>query len=71
MWTPVPSKRRRVGPLEDCEVEIREASTPTLHFNLKEQEVHSLLLWADLTAVNNLTKRFYLCTGITLNLQIF
>ncbi|XP_045891410.1 cell division cycle-associated protein 2 isoform X1 [Micropterus dolomieu] len=36
--TPIPSKRRRLGPLEGCEVEIREASAPILHFSLKEQE---------------------------------
>ncbi|KAM7018138.1 cell division cycle-associated protein 2 [Tautogolabrus adspersus] len=33
-----PSKRRRLGPLESCELEIREASAPTLHFSLKERE---------------------------------
>ncbi|XP_044052570.1 cell division cycle-associated protein 2 isoform X2 [Siniperca chuatsi] len=38
MMTPIPSKRRRLGPLEGCEVEIREASAPILHFSLKEQE---------------------------------
>ncbi|XP_070760893.1 cell division cycle-associated protein 2 [Enoplosus armatus] len=38
MTTPVPSKRRRLGPLEGSEVEIREASAPILHFSLKEQE---------------------------------
>ncbi|XP_059192202.1 cell division cycle-associated protein 2 isoform X3 [Centropristis striata] len=36
--TPVPSKRRRLGPLEGCEVEIREPSAPTLHSCLKELE---------------------------------
>ncbi|XP_070690062.1 cell division cycle-associated protein 2 isoform X2 [Pempheris klunzingeri] len=36
--TPIPSKRRRLGPQEGCEVEIREASTPILHLSLKEQE---------------------------------
>ncbi|KAM9392142.1 cell division cycle-associated protein 2 [Pholidichthys leucotaenia] len=34
---PNPSKRRRLGPLESCR-EIREASAPVLHSNLKEQE---------------------------------
>ncbi|XP_018525147.1 cell division cycle-associated protein 2 isoform X1 [Lates calcarifer] len=38
MMTPTPKKRRRLGPLESCEVEIREARTPALHFSLKEQE---------------------------------
>ncbi|XP_067459067.1 cell division cycle-associated protein 2 isoform X2 [Thunnus thynnus] len=38
MMTPTPSKRRRVGPLEGCKVEIREARTPILHLNFKEQE---------------------------------
>lgn len=38
MRTPVLSKRRRMGPPEGCEVEIREASAPTLHFSLKEQQ---------------------------------
>ncbi|XP_041643306.1 cell division cycle-associated protein 2 isoform X3 [Cheilinus undulatus] len=33
-----PNKRRRLGPLESCEVEIREASAPILHFSLKERE---------------------------------
>ncbi|XP_060893262.1 cell division cycle-associated protein 2 isoform X1 [Labrus mixtus] len=36
--TVTPSKRRRLGPLESCELEIREASAPTLHFSLKERE---------------------------------
>ncbi|KAM9360168.1 cell division cycle-associated protein 2 [Symphorus nematophorus] len=36
--TPTPSKRRRLGPLETCELEIRETSAPILHFSLKEQE---------------------------------
>ncbi|CAJ1068381.1 cell division cycle-associated protein 2 isoform X5 [Xyrichtys novacula] len=34
----IPSKRRRLGPLESCEVEIREAGAPILHFSLKEHE---------------------------------
>ncbi|XP_040899224.1 cell division cycle-associated protein 2 isoform X2 [Toxotes jaculatrix] len=38
MMTPTPRKRRCLGPREGCEVEIREASAPILHFNLKEQE---------------------------------
>ncbi|XP_031156434.1 cell division cycle-associated protein 2 isoform X2 [Sander lucioperca] len=38
MMTPVPSKRRRLGPREGCEVEIREGSTPISNFSLKEQE---------------------------------
>uniref|UniRef100_UPI0037E7BAA1 cell division cycle-associated protein 2 n=1 Tax=Semicossyphus pulcher TaxID=241346 RepID=UPI0037E7BAA1 len=33
-----PSKRRRLGPLESCKVEIREASAPILHFSLKERK---------------------------------
>ncbi|XP_034547593.1 cell division cycle-associated protein 2 isoform X3 [Notolabrus celidotus] len=33
-----PRKRRRLGPLESCKVEIREASTPILHFSLQERE---------------------------------
>ncbi|XP_040011993.1 cell division cycle-associated protein 2 isoform X4 [Xiphias gladius] len=36
--TPTPRKRRCLGPLESCEVKIREASAPILPFNLKEQE---------------------------------
>nr|XP_033475791.1 cell division cycle-associated protein 2 isoform X2 [Epinephelus lanceolatus] len=38
MITPVPSKRRRLGPPEGCKVEIREADTPILHLSLKEQQ---------------------------------
>ncbi|XP_054467465.1 cell division cycle-associated protein 2 isoform X2 [Anoplopoma fimbria] len=38
MMTPIPSKRRRLGPIEGCEVEIREASAPILHLSLKKQE---------------------------------
>ncbi|XP_039660164.1 cell division cycle-associated protein 2 isoform X2 [Perca fluviatilis] len=38
MMTSVPSKRRRLGPREGCEVEIREGSTPISNFSLKEQE---------------------------------
>ncbi|KAM7391508.1 hypothetical protein PAMP_022193 [Pampus punctatissimus] len=38
MMTPTPNKRRRVGPLEGCKVEIRETKTPILHLNFKEQE---------------------------------
>lgn len=60
LMTPTPKKRRCLGPLEACEVQIREARAPILHFNLKEQEVHSLWPCTYLTAVNNLTKRFYL-----------
>lgn len=60
MMTPIPSKRRRLGPPEGCKVEIRKPSTRILHFSLKEQEVHSLWPCTYLTAVNNLTKRFYL-----------
>ncbi|XP_028271173.1 cell division cycle-associated protein 2 isoform X2 [Parambassis ranga] len=37
--TPTPRKRRRLGPVKGCSVEIREASTPILHSSLKEQEV--------------------------------
>ncbi|XP_042344687.1 cell division cycle-associated protein 2 isoform X3 [Plectropomus leopardus] len=36
--TPVPSKRRRLGLREGCEVEIREAGAPIPHLNLKEQQ---------------------------------
>ncbi|XP_008295898.1 cell division cycle-associated protein 2 isoform X2 [Stegastes partitus] len=35
---PTPSKRRRVGPLNGCSVEIKEASAPILHSSWKEQE---------------------------------
>ncbi|XP_022068090.2 cell division cycle-associated protein 2 isoform X3 [Acanthochromis polyacanthus] len=35
---PTPSKRRRLGPLDSCSVEIKEASTPIPHSSLKEQE---------------------------------
>ncbi|XP_026199726.1 cell division cycle-associated protein 2 isoform X2 [Anabas testudineus] len=38
MMTPTPTKRRCLAPLEGCEVEIREASAPILHFSLKELE---------------------------------
>ncbi|XP_056233368.1 cell division cycle-associated protein 2 isoform X1 [Seriola aureovittata] len=38
MMTPTTKKRRCLGPLEACEVQIREASAPILHFSLKEQE---------------------------------
>ncbi|XP_034397856.1 cell division cycle-associated protein 2 isoform X2 [Cyclopterus lumpus] len=38
MMTAIPSKKRRLGPIEGCEVEIREASTPILHLSLKKQE---------------------------------
>ncbi|XP_057688549.1 cell division cycle-associated protein 2 isoform X3 [Corythoichthys intestinalis] len=31
--SPAPSKKRRVGPIEGCEVQIREAHTPDIHFN--------------------------------------
>ncbi|KAG8011696.1 Cell division cycle-associated protein 2, partial [Nibea albiflora] len=36
--TPTPSKRRRLGPLETCELEIRETSAPNLNTRLKEQK---------------------------------
>ncbi|AWP06575.1 putative cell division cycle-associated protein 2 isoform 2 [Scophthalmus maximus] len=38
MMMPSPGKRRCLGPLEGCEVEIREASAPIRQFKLKEQE---------------------------------
>ncbi|XP_071338179.1 cell division cycle-associated protein 2 isoform X2 [Trachinotus anak] len=38
MTTPTAKKRRCLGPLEGCKVQIREANAPILHFNLKEQE---------------------------------
>ncbi|KAM7416125.1 hypothetical protein PAMA_018275 [Pampus argenteus] len=38
MMTPTPSKRRCMGPLKGCKVEIRETKTPILHLNFKEQE---------------------------------
>ncbi|XP_041793217.1 cell division cycle-associated protein 2 isoform X4 [Chelmon rostratus] len=38
LMTPTPSKRRRLGPRETCELQIRETNTPILHFTLKEQE---------------------------------
>ncbi|KAM6943968.1 cell division cycle-associated protein 2 [Lycodopsis pacificus] len=38
MMKPIPSKRRRMGPVEGSEVEIKEASTPILHLSLKKQE---------------------------------
>lgn len=60
MITPVPSKRRRLGPPEGCKVEIREAGTPILHLSLKEQQVLSLWPCTYLAALNNLTKRFSL-----------
>ncbi|XP_062273144.1 cell division cycle-associated protein 2 [Scomber scombrus] len=37
MMTPTPNKRRRVGPLEGCKIEIREARAPVL-LNFKQQE---------------------------------
>ncbi|KAM4577501.1 cell division cycle-associated protein 2 isoform 2-T2 [Odontesthes bonariensis] len=36
--TPTPSKRRRLGPLESCSVEISEATFPVPLSSLKEQE---------------------------------
>ncbi|XP_068167319.1 cell division cycle-associated protein 2 [Antennarius striatus] len=36
--TPTPNKRRPLPPLETCQLEIRETSTPILQFTLKEQE---------------------------------
>lgn len=33
-----PNKKRRLGPSQGCEGEIREDSNPTLHFSLKELE---------------------------------
>ncbi|XP_051277336.1 cell division cycle-associated protein 2 isoform X3 [Dicentrarchus labrax] len=38
LMTPTASKRRRVGPLESCKLEIREASAPIPHFSLEELE---------------------------------
>ncbi|XP_056275787.1 cell division cycle-associated protein 2 isoform X2 [Pseudoliparis swirei] len=38
MMTAMPSKRRRLGPIDGCEVEIREASTPIFHLSLKKQK---------------------------------
>ncbi|XP_068577216.1 cell division cycle-associated protein 2 isoform X2 [Cebidichthys violaceus] len=38
MVTPTPSKRRRLGPVAGCEVEVREAGASVLHLSLKEQE---------------------------------
>ncbi|XP_067378037.1 cell division cycle-associated protein 2 isoform X3 [Channa argus] len=38
MMTPTPTKRRCLAPPEGCEVEIREARAPILHFSWKEQE---------------------------------
>ncbi|XP_029366847.1 cell division cycle-associated protein 2 isoform X2 [Echeneis naucrates] len=35
---PTPKKRRYLGPLKGCEVQIREAGSPNLHFNVKKQE---------------------------------
>uniref|UniRef100_A0A673A1W7 PP1-binding domain-containing protein n=1 Tax=Sphaeramia orbicularis TaxID=375764 RepID=A0A673A1W7_9TELE len=63
LMTPTPGKRRRVGPIQGCEMEIREASAPTLHFSLREQEVHSLWPCTYLTAINNLlqTNQLLIC----------
>ncbi|XP_019740753.1 cell division cycle-associated protein 2 [Hippocampus comes] len=36
--SPSPSKKRRVGPLKGCEVQIREADTPDVHFNGSDKE---------------------------------
>lgn len=52
------SKRRRLGPRETCDLEIKETSAPVLHLSLKEQEVHSHRLYTYLTAINNWTKSF-------------
>ncbi|TNN76332.1 Cell division cycle-associated protein 2 [Liparis tanakae] len=38
MMTAMPRKRRRLGPIGGCEVEIREASAPIFHLSLKKQE---------------------------------
>ncbi|XP_073321561.1 cell division cycle-associated protein 2 isoform X2 [Pagrus major] len=38
LMTPTPSKRRRLGPLEPCELEIRETSAPILHLSLEQEE---------------------------------
>ncbi|MEQ2171723.1 hypothetical protein GOODEAATRI_013658 [Goodea atripinnis] len=37
--TPTPSKKRCLGPLEGCSVEIREGNISIPHSSLKEQEV--------------------------------
>lgn len=42
LMTATPTKRRRLGPLEACEGQIREARAPLLSLTLKEQEVLSL-----------------------------
>ncbi|XP_029959822.1 cell division cycle-associated protein 2 isoform X1 [Salarias fasciatus] len=47
--TPTPSKRRRLGPLEGCGEEIREAGAPILHSSLKEQEVTEARATQDVT----------------------
>ncbi|KAM8761554.1 cell division cycle-associated protein 2 isoform 1-T1 [Acanthopagrus schlegelii] len=36
--TPTPCKRRRLGPLEPCQLEIRETSAPILHLRLEQEE---------------------------------
>ncbi|XP_077378940.1 cell division cycle-associated protein 2 isoform X3 [Festucalex cinctus] len=36
--SPAPSKKRRVGPVNNCEVQIKEAHTPNLHLNGSGQE---------------------------------
>ncbi|XP_051922942.1 cell division cycle-associated protein 2 [Hippocampus zosterae] len=36
--SPSPRKKRRVGPLKGCEVQIREADTPDVHFNGSDKE---------------------------------
>ncbi|KAI3372284.1 hypothetical protein L3Q82_022791, partial [Scortum barcoo] len=38
MVTPIPSKRRRLGPSDGCDEEIRRPSTGILHLSLKEKE---------------------------------
>nr|XP_046241670.1 cell division cycle-associated protein 2 isoform X3 [Scatophagus argus] len=38
LMTPTPNKRRRLGPLESCGLQIRETSASILHLNLKEHE---------------------------------
>lgn len=38
MVTPIPSKRRRLGPSDGCDEEIRKPSTGLLHFTLEEKE---------------------------------
>lgn len=54
--TPIMSKRRRLGPPETCDFEIREA--PVLSWSLKEQTVRSHRPCAYLTVINNLAKSF-------------